>query len=483
MRICPSFAGTLDTAVRVSGDLEVEEISEFGVQQLFSKAPDIQRKLSELNIDDRIQVFEEMGKIWEERLRKGQLDALKMTLSESTGYSDSLIEQELSLVCSVFDGESLRRSLEASLGNTETLCKFVEISRGEYKRYFPAGPVFIISSGNSLIPPLIPTTISLLTGNMTILRPSISNYNGVIEVYNILRTMNSEKAKLMSEGLAISYFTHDSPTLKYLLTKARVGVVNFWGGDPARLEVSKLVSENPHRPRLIVNGPLTGFVIVDEDSVDEMVADGLAKNVVLYDQQLCSSPTSAVFIGSFEKAKEFANHMVASLNKYGSIFKTKLSEGQIYLIQSARRIFQIKGSLVYSSNDPQNMWTLVLSKGKRVLDEVVSTVTGFNIYFRRRFIEIVVVDNWHDAPTFIKELPYSKAFRGVDKVQTVGLAVSDKIKQDILEDLVNCGVYRIVPVADMYLRSPLEPYDGLNIPSSFTYIVYMRDRALDFNVS
>jgi hypothetical protein len=317
---------------------------------------------------------------------------------------------------------------------------------------------------------------------MTILRPSISNYHGVIEVYNTLRTMNSDNARLMSEGLAISYFTHESPSLRYLLTKAKVGVVNFWGGDPARVEVSKLVSENPHRPRLIVNGPLTGSVIIDEVSANETVADGLAKNVVLYDQQLCSSPTSAIFIGSIEKAKEFVNHMAASLNKYGSIYNAKLSESQIYLLQSARRIFQIKGSIVYSSNDPQNMWTVVLSKGKRVLDEVVSTVTGFNIYFRRRFIEIVVVDKWHDAPTFIRELPYCRAFTGVDKVQTVGLAVSDEIKHDLLEDLVNCGVYRIVPVADMYLRSPLEPYDGLNIPSSFTYIIYMRDRTLDFNV-
>jgi hypothetical protein len=482
MRVNPNFVGTLDTVVRVLGDLEVQEISELGIQQLFSKAPDVQRKLSGLNVEDRIQVFEDMGKIWEEKLRKGQLNALKKVLSGSTGYSESLIEQELTLVRSVFNGESLRRSLEASFGNLEALLKFVEISKGEYKRYFPAGPVFIISSGNSLIPPLIPTTISLLTGNMTILRPSISNYHGVIEVYNTLRTMNSDNARLMSEGLAISYFTHESPSLRYLLTKAKVGVVNFWGGDPARVEVSKLVSENPHRPRLIVNGPLTGSVIIDEVSANETVADGLAKNVVLYDQQLCSSPTSAIFIGSIEKAKEFVNHMAASLNKYGSIYNAKLSESQIYLLQSARRIFQIKESIVYSSNDPQNMWTVVLSKGKRVLDEVVSTVTGFNIYFRRRFIEIVVVDKWHDAPTFIRELPYCRAFTGVEKVQTVWLAVSDEIKHDLLEDLVNCGVYRIVPVADMYLRSPLEPYDGLNIPSSFTYIIYMRDRTLDFNV-
>ncbi|MEM2128438.1 MAG: aldehyde dehydrogenase family protein [Candidatus Methanomethylicaceae archaeon] len=482
MQIKPLFVGMLDTVSKVSENLEIEELSEFGVQQFLSKTQEIQRRLSELKVDDRIRVFEKMGEIWKEKLKKGELEELKETLSKSTGYSAQLIEHELNLVGSVLNGESLRKSLEASFGNTEALWKFVEIHKGEYKRYFPSGPVFIISSGNSLIPPLIPTTISLLTGNLTLLRPSISNYSGVVEVYNLMKSLNLDAAKLMSEALAISYFTHDSPALKYLLTKAKVGVVNFWGGDPARLEVSKLVSENPHHPRLIVNGPLTGFVIIDEDSANEKNADGLAKNIVLYDQQLCSSPTSAVFIGSFDMAKEFVGHMITSLNKYGNVFKMKMSEGQIYLLQSARRVFQIKGSLVYSSNDPDNMWTVILSKGRRVLDDVISMVPEFNLYFRRRFLEIVVVDKWHFASDMLRGVPSCRAFRGVDKVQTVGLAVSDKIKNDLLEDLVNSGVYRIVPVEDMYLRSPLEPYDGLNIPSSFTYIIYMRDCVLDLNM-
>ncbi len=474
MKLTPLFTGALDTTVRASRGIEIQEISEEGIQQFLSRAADIHKRCSKISIDERIEVFERIGSIWEERLKKNEYSPLRDALAKSTGYSERLIEQELGLIRSVFSGENLRRSLEASFGNVKGLCEFIELVPGEYCRFVPAGPVFIISSGNSLIPPLIPTTLSLLTGDLTLLRPSIANYNGVVEVYKILK----EVSGVFSDALVISYFAHDSPVLKFILTRAKVGVVNFWGGEPARTEVSRLVSDNPHHPRLIVNGPLTGYVIIDEASTNESIADSLAKNIVLYDQQLCSSPTSAVFIGSLERAKEFANNLAKSCNHYGSIFRMGLSEGQAYVLQSARRVFQIKGSFVYGSNDPSNMWTVVLSKEKSVMDDVVSMVPEFNLYNRRRFIEVVVVGNWDKAVEGVRDLPSLRAFRGVDKVQTVGLAVSDKIKRDILEGLVNSGVYRIVPIEDMYLRSPLEPYDGLNIAASFTYIVYKRDVAI-----
>lgn len=475
MRLVPLFTGTLNTTVRSFGGMEIQEISEEGIQHFFSRTDEVRKKITEIPIDERVEVFEKIGVIWEERLNKNDLKSLRDELTESTGYSERLIEQELKLVRSVFSGDNLKRSLEASFGNLKSLFDFVELGHGEYYRVVPAGPVFIISSGNSLIPPLIPTTLSLLTGNLTLLRPSIANYSGVLEVYKMLNYVDSEAGKLISDALAISYFAHDSPTLKFILTKSKLGVVNFWGGEPARTEVSRLVSENVHHPRLIINGPLTGFVIVDEASADEKIADGLAKNTILYDQQLCSSPTSGVFIGSVEMAKQFANNLTRSLNYYGSLFNLRLSDSQAYLLQSARRIFQIKGAFVYTSNNPYNMWTVVLSKGGSLMDEVVSMVPEFNIYNRRRFIEIVVVEKWEDAVNEVKNLPLRKAFKGVDKVQTVGLAVSENIKDQVVNGLVNSGVYRIVPIEDMYLRSPLEPYDGLHIASSFTYIVYRRD--------
>ncbi len=61
-------------------------------------------------------------------------------------------------------------------------------------------------------------------------------------------------------------------------------------------------------------------------------------------------------------------------------------------------------------------------------------------------------------------------------MQTVGLAVPDDRQDAISRSLARIGVYRIVPVGDMYMRSALEPYDGISLALPFTYTVYRRDR-------
>ena len=479
MSFNPLCSAPLDTIEKKIGNISLSELSEKGVSDFISTSKKVQETLSSMPVEERLKAVDEMGRLWEKKASENQLAGLKSMLSKSTGYCERLIDMEFSLVPSMLNAESLRKNLESSFVNgIRGLEGYIEIESGEMIRYLPAGPVFIISSGNSLIPPLIPTTISLVTGNLTLLRPSLANYLGVVEIYRLLREITSPVAKLLSEALAVSYFTHDSPALKFILTKAPVGSINFWGGEPARTDVSRQVSENIHHPRLVINGPLTGYAIIDESSAEQYAAMGLAKNMILYDQQLCSSPTQAAFIGSWAKANEYAQNACAFLETMSADFPMKLGEGSIFALQSARRFLQFKGSSVYSSKDIANAWTIILSKGESVLDEVVAASPEFNLYNRRRFIEIVVVDTPEKAVEHLRETPSRKAFRGVDKVQTVGLAVSDQTKSMLLNPLANSGVYRVLPLGDMFMRSANEPYDGVSIAAGFTYMTYYREKTL-----
>ncbi len=275
------------------------------MRKILGESSAVQERLSSIRVQERLEVIGEMGEIWREKLNDGKLEELKKILVKTTGYSEKLIEMEFSLIPLVLSKENLGKNLEYSPAKSiEVFERFVKVENDESFRIVPAGPVFIISSGNSLLPPLIPSTISLATGNFTVIKPSLSNYLGVVEVYGARSEVasHSEEAKTMMDALVISYFTHDSASLKHLLSEAEIGVINFWGGEPARSSIVRLVSENPHHPKIIINGPLTGCVLIDEKSADEKTAEGLAKNVILYDQQLCSSPTSAVFIGSWQKS-------------------------------------------------------------------------------------------------------------------------------------------------------------------------------------
>ncbi|MEM2941495.1 MAG: aldehyde dehydrogenase family protein [Thermoproteota archaeon] len=451
------------------------------MREILSRGSVIQDRLSSISIRERLGIIGEMGEIWREKLNDGGLEGLKKILVEATGYCEKLIEMEFSLIPMVLSKENIGKNLEYSPArNVEVFERFVKVENGESFRILPAGPVFIISSGNSLIPPLIPSTISLATGNLTVIKPSLSNYLGVVEVYRALSEVAArlEEAKLMMDALIISYFTHDSNSLKYLLGEAEIGVVNFWGGEPARSSVTGLVSGNSHHPKIIINGPLTGCALIDEKSADDETAEGLAKNIILYDQQLCSSPTSAVFIGSWQNAISFVQRVEKFLEEIGSEFESTVDDTSVFLTQSVRRVFQLKGSQVFSSKNLENFWTIVVSKRKSLLDEVARSFPAFNIYTRRRFLEIVVVDSVEEALEHVKKIPDSYAFKGVDGVQTVGYAVSGDKKERLFEKLASLGIYRIVPLSDMFMRSAVEPYDGVILLSAFTKIVYLRDREL-----
>jgi hypothetical protein len=421
-----------------------------------------------------------LGEVWKQRMMDGELDAVKGELAAATGYPKKLIDLEFSLVRKVLDSEEIRANLDGSLvGGAEALESYVELREGEGIRHLPAGPTFIISSGNSIIPTLIPTVISLVSGNFTMLKPSISNYQAVVEVFAGLEGLMSKSpaAHLMARSLSINYMGHNSQSLEEALGKGDFGVVNFWGGEPARSEIGQKLSRNRHHPRLFVNGPLTGIAIIGGSRADESAAKGLALNMILYEQQLCSSPTMAFFIGGYEESLRFASLVRDHLDAIGSQYPIEQSNDALFVRNSAQKVMLFQGSKVLRSSSLQNPWTLVMSNGRSNLEAAVESFPSFNVHVRRRFLEMVVLNSTNKLAALVAQLPSMKAFRDVDKVQTMGMALPDDLRNEVLWSLSPSGIYRFVPIEDMFMRSASEPYDGIPLASIFTYAVYQREKS------
>ena len=478
--MCPALAPllfdrTLET-VPSAGNHEVLELSPSALRGLISSAGKVQAELSSVPIDERLQVIEHIARRWKQKLDQGEFQDLKKDMSASTGYSPALMETELSFVPAVLGAANIRKNLDASVqGGADALFKFVEVDETEMFRHVPVGPVLIISSGNSIVPTLIPTVVSLVTGNLTILKPSIANYRGVCEVFRLLADVpDSRAARAMRSALVISYFGHDSPSLKLALEELPLGMVNFWGAEPARTIVANMVGKNHNHPRFFVNGPFTGMALIEEGVEPLQAADDLALDVVLYDQQLCSSPTAGAFIGSYDKAKEFLKAAGERLDEAGNEFPLPPDQDRLFVLQGARRFIQMDGGTVLSSKNPENPWTLVLSKGRSSLGNLAAQFPAFNLFARRRFLEIVVVPDAESAVHLLRSLPEHPAFKGIDGVQSVGLAVTEGSRDDIVRLLIGAGVHRILPLGDMFMRGAVEPYDGVTMSSLFTRIVYWR---------
>jgi hypothetical protein len=469
------FGRTLGTTAS-SGNPDVLELSPAALDDLMRMAPSVQAELSSVPIEERLQVIGNMAALWQNKLDSGTYGPLKEHMSASTGYSPALMDTELSFVPEVLRAENIRKNLDASVqGGAEALYRFVEMDEGERFRHVPIGPVLIISSGNSIVPTLIPTVVSLITGNMTILKPSIANYQGVVEVFGLLNEVTDDRAaRAMRSALVISYFGHDSPSLKHALTEMPLGTVNFWGAEPARTIVADMVGRNRHHPRFFVNGPFTGMALIEEGTDVGQAADDLALDVVMYDQQLCSSPTTAVFIGAHDKAKQFMKMTGERLDETGLSFPLVPDQDRMYILQGARRFIQTEGGAVLSSKAPENPWTLVLSKNGSSIDGLAKQFPSFNLFARRRFLEIISVPDAQAAMTLLQGTAERPAFIGIDGVQSVGIAVTDASSSDIVDRLVRAGVHRILPLGEMFMRGAVEPYDGVTMASLFTRIVYWR---------
>lgn len=479
--MCPALAPLLFDrvleTVPSAKDPGVLELSPSALRELISSAARTQADLSAIPIDERLQVIEHMARKWKQKLDDGDFDELRKDMSVSTGYSPALMETELSFVPAVLGAANIRKNLDVSVqGGADALFKFVEVNETESFRHVPVGPVLIISSGNSIVPTLIPTVVSLVTGNLTILKPSISNYRGVCEVFKLMTDVpDSRAARAMRSALIVSYFGHDSPSLRLLLEELPMGMINFWGAEPARTIVANMVGKNRHHPRFFVNGPFTGMALIEEGVEPLQAADDLALDVVLYDQQLCSSPTTAVYIGSYEKAKEFLKMAGERMDETGAEFPLAPDQDRLFTLQGARRFIQMDGGMVLSSKNPENPWTLVLSKGRSSLTGLAAQFPSFNLFARRRFLEIIVVPDPESAVDILGSMPEHPAFKGIDGVQSAGLAVTEGSRERFVDLLVAAGVHRILPLGDMFMRGAVEPYDGVTMSSLFTRIIYWRN--------
>ncbi|MEM0506989.1 MAG: aldehyde dehydrogenase family protein [Thermosphaera sp.] len=454
------------------------------IEKFVENAVPVSQKLVELGVRKRISILGEVGKLWQETLPYIE-EKLIPVISRSTGYSPENIRVDLEFIHHVFNENNLMRLLDTGLiGGWRSLDQPVEVDDGEFLWNRPVGSSLIISSGNTVIPAALPLVASLATGNVTILRPSSANYSVIAELYKAFSKVHEDKvdgAEEMMSALLISYFAHDSKALDYILTKTRIGVVNYWGGDPGRKVIIEKISRNTFHPRLVINGPLTGIALVDEDSASDELARKLAWDIVIYDQQLCSSPSYVIFIGSTNKALEFAKVLGKFLDEVGALFPKKVGEGELYNLISMRKRLEVEGAYVLYSKNLENPWTIaVTSSWRRFNNNPYQFKNDWG--FRKRFAEILVVENIGDLKTIISSLMEELANQGVDKFQTVAMSLNDKNYASAISALSLFGVYRIVPIGESFLRTPVEPYDGEFLPRYFTYSLYIRRKGKLLNI-
>jgi hypothetical protein len=452
--------------------MEITEPSVATIDELIQLIPQYQKELKAISVSDKL---EAIGYVAQTLVENEEIKSnVRKCLNKSTPYGPEMVDMEIKALPMIMDPDELGKNIDIALNTRFSLNYTSDID--EVVKREPLGTSFIISAGNATIAAFTPLLTSLLTNNFTILKPSIANVGGLIEIMKIFTRKDScllpniaHALRTIANATVILYMEHDSKAYNYLLSRSPIDVINFWGGEPARSAIQEKISGNPNNPKFIVNGPLTGVAVIESDFAykNPCVAQGLALNIDLYEGKACNSPTECLYIGTFEQAIEFGAQVAEELKRLDSKLKPiKVADGLSSQTHKMRSELRKRGARVFGSEDA-GQWTLAISEEPTV-QQIHEDGLNFDMYSRPRFIEIITCPTLDVVTTRIKELKNTACYSGlIDGVQTVGHAMNPELI-DKLANILLGYVYRIVPVQEMFLRTAYEPSDGLYLVRELT---------------
>jgi hypothetical protein len=353
----------------------------------------------------------------------------------------------------------------------------VEIAPGVQLTGFPAGPLLVIGSGNSMMPALVATVHALLASCPVVVRGSRLNHPVLEHVFSSLRSIGHPVLATMLDQVHSLSIDHRDPEdarrLHWLLRHGPFAAVNLWGGRAALDALVAALGANPHHPVPILMKPLTGVAVVsqrhlaEQSDLDES-ARALAEAILAMGQQLCSSPTEAYFVGKRSNAIAFAERVARALELDATADGRTIDDRSALLLDRIRNRAEEVGSAVFVPATEDSTWTLVVSSNRSVFTRLPPDC-ALSIHDRSGFLELIVVPDLETVGERIAALPSAPCHGEIDQVQTIiRIARLDEMAHLIQDLRSHGGVYRVVPPEHVVVRHPLEPLDGQHLIALLT---------------
>ncbi len=312
-----------------------------------------------------------------QRVLKGEFDELAAPLLAMAHLShETFLEY-----AKEFSAEGLRKKVELELGKDPFSPH--EISSHHFAIRRPLGVLLHIAAGNVDFLPAYSVLEGLLAGNINLLKlPSGDKGLSV----KLLQELIQEEPSLSPYIYVFDVPSTEVDTLKELSHYADAVVV--WGGDFAVKGVREFADPNS---QIITWGHKLSFAYVDQKTSDEDLR-GLAEDICLSNQMLCSSCQGLYYDGSDEKEiEEFAKRFVSILSetnaRMGPAALGMRAKSALAILnekmEGRGKIFQSPGvsAIVYPDSDLllsflfRNVWIKPLPEEKIV--EVLKPYRGY----------------------------------------------------------------------------------------------------------
>jgi phenylacetate-CoA ligase len=411
------------------------------LKPFWDEAQILQRELVDIPLAQIIDLCHSWGELWmdeKSELFKKALEGLKADVS----FSEEMITQTLRLIPSLFSREALHQRVNTEFHDPNALDDFSSRSfQPSAIRAYPVGPVLHVTAGNVFLSFLDSLLMGFLTKNISVIK--VSSRNQFFPLYCAESLADHFKQSMLGKSFSILSWKGGSPESLEIeqFFKRHCRRIIAWGGE----EMIQAYSQGlPLGHKLIDYGPKISFQVVSQlgwrEWGGESLVKKLAHDLVLWDQQACSSPQNC-FVEKGVDVKLLIESLARELAEGHYPARGKISaDEQVEILKEKERAqisFHLDGLSVQQGAD-----FLLHEEKKRGL-----RVSPLN--------RVLVFKTYESLADLKQQIEFARFY-----LQSSGICVGTEEMSDYYAALIECGVKRLTAIGKMGESSGGLPHDG-----------------------
>lgn len=418
------------------GQIHQSDFHQDDLESIFKLSLTKKKEFAQISLKEIIQTLSDFGEFWKKNPTLHQ-EAL-LGLKEDIQFSHEMIEATLSIVPELFKKENLEKRFEAEVGEINLLDSWCHsrVSVGKVKA-FPIGQLLHVTAGNVFISCIDSLIMGFLTKNISYIK--LSSKNQFFPFFFAKTFIEFDKKNILADKFSILSWKGGDKKFEIPFKKHVQGIV-AWGGEEMLMSLRE---DLPLGVKLFDYGPKISFQLLTKKGVEketiEDLASKIATDLLMWDQQACSSPQNLFFEDGIDLDilfKSIARELDQPLFPRGElsddesveILKEYEKSRYAHYIQGANFL---KGDTYLLAHDPEPYLrpsplnrSLIFKKFKNI-EDLIDQISPFRFY-----------------------------------LQSCGYQVGAFEKDLYLNTMASIGIKRFAPIGFMSQGYPGLPHDG-----------------------
>jgi phenylacetate-CoA ligase len=403
------------------------------LQDYFEVVDDLSYEFAKVSVQEIINTLGKVGKAWEQN-SKYYVKALQH-LSDEKMFSEEMNKSTLDLLSVILNKKNLEKRLKSEFKNLDTLDGLATLKGYEGKIYYaPLGTLLHVTAGNVFLGAIDSIIMGILTKNISFVKLSQKNLFIPNLFVESLKEVDTKKVIYPYIKL-FNWKGGDEEVESYF--KQNVNGIIAWGGEEMVTSYQKGL---PSKVKFIQHGPKISFQVISKKYLEQTpdATKEIVKDIITYDQAACANSQN-IYLEDGIDYKKFSEDLVHAFecnqskrreldsNEYVELLKDQ-QEGSYYEF--------VTGNKSYIGTDFQIQF-----------DHGVLAPTALN--------RSIKIKNYKNSFELFKQLKHFSFY-----LQTCGLGVTGKERNQYKNDLILSGVNRITELGQMLNSLDGSPHDG-----------------------